>query len=73
MPYLQDMSSHDIDHVEWKGSCFLSGKIWTIYRNDKKCEDVFKFPEIFLAPLELTHCGLVMPYYGIDLDQYWLR
>ena len=45
----QDISSHDIDHVEEVGSCLIWGRISTtcvvsMWRNDTKCEYMFMFP-----------------------------
>ena len=45
----QDISSHDVDHVDYVGSCLIWGRISTtcvvsMWRNDIKCEYMFIFP-----------------------------
>ena len=58
----QDISSHDIDYVEYVGPGLTWGRILstyviTMWSNDIKCKYMFMFPLQNLARKELTHCG----------------
>ena len=72
----QNISSHDIDYVEYVGPGLTWGRILStcvisMWSNDIKWKCMFMFPLKILARKELTHCGpiTVMPYGVIDPSQ----
>ena len=63
-PYVatrQDISSNDIDYIEYAGPSLTWGRILStcvksMWRNDIKCKYMFMFPLKNLARKGLTHC-----------------
>ena len=69
--HCQDISSHDIDYIEYVGPSLTLGRILrtcviSMWRNDIKCKYVFLFPLKNLAPKGLTCSNIAQ--YGIVND-----
>ena len=71
----QNISSHDIDYVEYVGSCLTWGRILStcvisMWSNDIKCKYMFMFPLKKLARKGLTwlnHYFIMMPGSGLGV------